>query len=157
MHKVRGRVDHRFHLGFRVREHVHAVRGREVLGHHVGEHGVALPGLHRVRGRQGLGGRGRGVRERLPVVRSRKILGCPGGGDDVCLVPRELKFALRRWGGGRVHVQCGLHGAQRRGVRRVRGGDVQGSCWLCPVRDLRRREVLAPCDDLELFNRLREV
>ena len=89
MHKVRVRVDHRFHLGFRVCEHVHAVRGREVLENHVGDLYV-----HRVRGHQGLDSGGRCGREHLPVVRRRKILGCHGG-DDVCLVPRELKFALR--------------------------------------------------------------
>ena len=92
-------------------------------------------------------------------LRRREVLRCcrPDGRKHVCFLPRELAFAQRGACADELRLQCGTHGPLRRGVRRVRGGDVQGSCWLCPVRDLRRREVLAPCDDLELFNRLREV
>ena len=44
-----------------------------------------------------------------------------------------------------MSLQPRIHGAQRRDVHRVRGGEVQDSHWCCGMHRLRRQHVLA-CD-----------
>ncbi len=41
----------------------------------------------------------------------------------------------------KLRVQRRLHGAQRRDVRCVRGGEVQDSHWHCRMHELRRQQV----------------
>ena len=142
MHNLRRRVDHRLQPRHRHGEHVHAVRAREVLA-------CGLLCLRRVRGREVLGGMGR---NRLHGLRRREVLGCarPHRRKHVRPLPRGLAFAQRRACGDELRLQRGLHGTQRRGVRRVRGGDVQERPGRGRVRQLRRGDVRGELRALEL-------